>query len=1076
MPSEPKHPSKGGRTAAERQFVDREEFVAPVQSALKEPPRTRPLVLVFHGGAGIGKSRLRREMVRQLARDPGVLTATLDFDVTSHRHPETALFFLRKTLGEAYGVRFPGFELAYAVYWQQTHPDTPMGLARLSAEENRACTHARSLGEGGTERETVAVPSEELRPLLTPASLLAQLLDESGRLPLIGLVPRIAKTVMDEGTGGDRDKGSEGAADTEPLESSIPRPLDSFLREWWNERGERELEDIPQMEPGEIIDHLPKLWASDLKDHLGVTSLKPQAPGREEGGERREASQVRNDERRTMNEERAPRRAVLFIDSYEKLWDVGMAEADFFKRDEWLRELVTELPEVLWVICGRQKLRWAEVEPDWGKALSQHQLEPLPEQSARRFLESCDITDGQIQDAIVRGSQGVPHYLDLAVDTIQSSEFQVHGTKFQGNGPDEMVAEFTRQLDKPEVDTLSVLSATRFWYYGLFEDLVTQYRTGYPLTGYDDLARFSFIKDGAAPGTRTMHELMREALQENQPPELRKSVHQFLFEYYAKQITGLKPNSIADQHRSALVEAFYHGRQAMTAGELWLWLEPAVDAFDYDRLYRLLTPFLRDMVHVLDAELGPAHISTGRALIKLGRALRLQAEYDEAELLLQRELEVAEKEHGPEHPLVMDCLRELAYALLEQARYAEAEVLCRRVVGKREDEPVTDAHVRIVALDGLVESLSRQRKYAEAEELYRRALAVRENSGQPEDFSMANLMGNMSDLLYNQARYSEAEPLARRAVEIAEKVLGPNHPRVSWPLGTLGAILLQSGRQAESEPLFRRALKLKEDAFGPGHVNTAESLNNLAAMLFYTGRLAEAEALQRRALAVYERKMGASHPSTVILADTLIHILTKRGDHAGAEPLALRAIGICEKERGPGHPETARALNTAGVVCTRLGRYAEAESFLRRGLDIRRRVLGAEHRETLRSLDDLAVMEHERGRYAEAESLFLESLEKQERVMGPEHPNVACTVSRLAAICSHDGRHTEAEALRRRVLAIREKVDGPNHPFTAEALDSLARACEQTGRAAEARELAARAKSIRAKNAEVAQAQAPSPS
>src|SRR5512136_3112853 len=98
MPLTPKHKPGGGRPSAERQFVDREEFVAPVHAAVKDPKRTTPLVLVYYGGAGIGKSRLRKELVRQLAGSPGLVTATLDFAIPTYRQPDAALLFLRNEL------------------------------------------------------------------------------------------------------------------------------------------------------------------------------------------------------------------------------------------------------------------------------------------------------------------------------------------------------------------------------------------------------------------------------------------------------------------------------------------------------------------------------------------------------------------------------------------------------------------------------------------------------------------------------------------------------------------------------------------------------------------------------------------------------------------------------------------------------------------------------------------------------------------------------------------------------------------------------------------------------------------
>jgi len=269
MPLEPRPKPESGRPAAERQFVDREEPIAIFQAALSRPQPTKPLVLVFHGGAGTGKSRLRRELMRLVnggapeppnpgTREPPlrVVAATLDFDLPVHRQPDAALFSLRKAIGEACKAGFPSFDLALAVLWQKTHPDTPMGLARLSAEENRACTHARSQNGGCTQQETVTPPCEELRTLLEPGSLLSQLLDEAGKLPLIGLIPRVSALVDS------RQQTVDRAGPTSNL------PPSTYYLDWWRERGERELEDLPQMEPAAIVEQLPKLWASDLKDFL----------------------------------------------------------------------------------------------------------------------------------------------------------------------------------------------------------------------------------------------------------------------------------------------------------------------------------------------------------------------------------------------------------------------------------------------------------------------------------------------------------------------------------------------------------------------------------------------------------------------------------------------------------------------------------------------------------------------------------------------------------------------------------------------------------------------------------------
>jgi tetratricopeptide (TPR) repeat protein len=1020
MPSEPTPAPRGGRPAAERQFVGREEFITPVHTALKEPQRTKPLVLVYYGGAGIGKSRLRRELTKQLAADPGVLTAVLDFDIPSYRQPESALLFLRKTIREAYKVRFLSFDLAYAIYWQKTHPEAPLG--------------------------------DDLKPLLEPGSLLFQLLDDSGKLPLIGLVPRISALVSE------RPKTEDGRPETEGRGSATSYLLPSnYYATWWRQRGERELEDLPQMEPGAIVDCLPKLWAADLKDHLGAASRKPQASSKEPGG---------SPESRVQSPEVGQRRAVMFIDSYEKLWgtgDGGQKTGDSRqKTDEWVRELVKQLPEVLWIICGRQKLRWAEVEADWGSALSQHQLGALPDKSARRFLESCDITDGQIQDGIIKGSQGVPHYLNLAADALQNAEGKLQNAKFGGGSPEELVEQFTQQLDKPEVETLKVLSAARFWYYGLFEHLITQYQTGYPVTGYDDLSRFSFVSEGAAPETRTMHELMREALQESQSPELRKRVHLFLHELYAKQLEGLAAKDITDRHKAALTEAFYHARQVDNATELWAWFLVAEEVFHRAHLYQFLVPLYRDVCKALESELSPNHPDIAAALDWLGEGLVASGEFGEAESILHRALAVAESNSGFVHPDHMHILFRLGCLHHARGDFGEAEVLFKKVVEQRDNDPHSAPDARVGALDALAQVLTSQRRYEESEVLHRRALDICERELGLDHLDTAATLGSLANSLIEQARYSEAEPLARRALGAAERGLGAESPQAVLELKRLGMILHGQGRLSEAEQVLRRGLALVGEIHGPRSDDTMIAMNNLAAALFDLGEYAEAESLLRRPLAVFEDKFGPLHPNTLRTTNALIRALLKQGRHDEAEPLALNAVATRERELGPDHPETASALFWAGVLYQDKGRYADSESYLRRAADIQSRSVGKEHWLTLRSFDALALLEERQGMYVKAESSHRSVLEKRERVRGPEHPDVADTVVGLARLCSRDGRYAEAEALYRRALAIREKVFGPDHTFVAEPLEGLAKVCEQTGRAAEAQELSARAKRIRA--------------
>jgi tetratricopeptide (TPR) repeat protein len=192
-----------------------------------------------------------------------------------------------------------------------------------------------------------------------------------------------------------------------------------------------------------------------------------------------------------------------------------------------------------------------------------------------------------------------------------------------------------------------------------------------------------------------MHELMREALQEHQAPELRKRVHLFLHEYYAKQLEGLDVKSITEKHKAALTEAFYHGRQATSPRELWAWLEPVAEVFDAAGQVRVLLPLYREMTQTLETELGPNHTEVAIALWRLADQLYCLGDYDEAEPFVRRALAIAETGQGPEHPRYWSFMRLLALLLKERGRFDEAETLLRRLVRVRENESRKDAETRV---------------------------------------------------------------------------------------------------------------------------------------------------------------------------------------------------------------------------------------------------------------------------------------------------------------------------------------------------------------------------------------------
>jgi tetratricopeptide (TPR) repeat protein len=442
------------------------------------------------------------------------------------------------------------------------------------------------------------------------------------------------------------------------------------------------------MAPVDIAERLPMFWAADLKDYL----------------------------------EREGRPAVLFMDTYEALWETMRTEQTIFTQDEWVRELVSHLPEVLWMITGREKLRWEEKDKDWRNYQHQHLVGGLAEVDARKFISSCGIREEALQEVIVEGSKGVPFYLDLAVDTylqIQDEhERNPSPSDFRGT-PRDVLDRLLRYLDRSETETLKVLSVARFWDRKLFESLIEGFNTGYQATALPQLRRFSFVQEAQIPGTWTIHPLMREALEEHLDAESRGKINQYLFDYYNYSLEGLDSITITDVHKMALTEAFHHGKYVLATEELFEWFTTAEAVFRRAALWQFLIPLYEEFARLIEDYLGPEHPDTAQGLNNLGLLYDAQGHYEEAESLYQRALQIREKVLGPEHPDTAQGLNNLGWLYYAQGHYEEAE------------------------------------------SLYQRALQTWEKILGPEHPNTASSRHNLADLYRKQGRYEEAEQLTQ---------------------------------------------------------------------------------------------------------------------------------------------------------------------------------------------------------------------------------------------------------------------------------------------------------------------------
>ena len=285
-------------------------------------------------------------------------------------------------------------------------------------------------------------------------------------------------------------------------------------------------------------------------------------------------------------------RAVLFLDTYEKLWEntEGPTSPQGRDRDRWVRELYSELlndNRVLLVIAGRDYLCWPDVDDGWRedrdrgdlcKYLDAHLLGGLSAEDTQRYLSRCKVGHSPevgaptpLQEAIIQCSSDgdvdkngcLPFYVGLCANIVINERNRPGGQGvdpppewFQGI-PDNKVAErlanrFLMSLpglaDRSLVEALSV---PRWFDRALVraECGGDEHRAD---AAWERLEDYSFT-EAAGQGRLRFHAIMREALHhilEHGAPDRLSGLHLKFREHWQARFEAGEAD--------AEVEAWYH--------------------------------------------------------------------------------------------------------------------------------------------------------------------------------------------------------------------------------------------------------------------------------------------------------------------------------------------------------------------------------------------------------------------------------------------------------------------------------------------------------------------------------------
>jgi len=422
----------------------------------------------------------------------------------------------------------------------------------------------------------------------------------------------------------------------------------------------------------------------------------------------------------------------------------------------------------------------------------------------------------------------------------------------------------------------------------------------------------------------------------------------------------------------------------------------------------------------------------------------------------ERAIVLKEEALGPDAPEVADSLTNLATVLRLRAEPDRIQALLQRAITIQESALGSENYKLIKTLNALGSHLTDQADYEGAKPVYLRSLALSEEAYGLEARQVAVVLNNLASMYQESGAFEKAIPAHERAIEIMEAVHeGRDHPDVAFVMNSFANTLWYLGSYQEAQRLHEQALAIREDVLGPDHRSVAASLNNLALVLKALGDLAGARPILERAVSIWEISTGPEHPLVAQGYNNLGTLSARLGDFAAAQKYLEDALAIREKKMGPDHPAVAQTLLNLGQVFLLTRDYGRAKPLLQRAIDIWVKALGEDNAFVAMAREVIGQFFLETGDTDAARAQFLQALEIREKDLGAEHPLVAETLSSLGDLYRVSGDYKKARDFQSRSLAIRESALGMAHPDVVVSRTLLAEVDFDLGHYAAARDGAA---------------------
>ncbi len=726
---------------------------------------------------------------------------------------------------------------------------------------------------------------------------------------------------------------------------------------------------------------------------------------------------------------------VVFLDGYENFVSIIRDGEISQYEDNWMygaKNKLIELPNVLWVIAGRERIKWGE---DVLPQSNSHRIGDLSEQDAVQYFEKAGIIDQEMVTQLYKLSHGTPAYLDLCVRNYwEISTKRTPVIEDFGKDTVDLAKRYLYGMSETTRNIMLMLAwFPKVWDREMAEEVARQMHHANYEAELEKLLTLSLFEPVLA-GYR-LHDTFKQVAREVSleiGDKIQKTVFLYLKDWLLKSDASMyrieKLNQLVSLIKIANSELF-------TDDEISTIVNMMDEEYNREYEFEKLCMLLKAVCdYVVNSERSvetrlECEIIYSQSLGQIGR-------YEEM-LELSERIYQCVNEVGSESVIATVALQNLATAYEYNGLYEkhmEYQLKCyeleKRVLGTR--NPAT-----LGAVNNLANAYRNQGNYEKALELNLICYNLRNELYGEEHPDTLESLNNLAMSYQNLGDYQKARDLQVECYEKSKRILDEKHPKTMLSLQHLISSYYELGDYKKALELQYECYELEVQVFGEEHPHTLSSLLNIANIHTRLGNYEKSLEIQTDCYEKYKRILGEEHPDTLANMLNLAIVYLEIGNYEKALELQINCYEAYKRLLGEEHPDTLNALIILSNIYCGLEEFEKALELLTQCHESYKRVLGEIHPNTLRAAHNLAAIYSILGENKTAFQMFRDCYKAYVRILGEEHPDTLLSLYNIAFICENMGDYEAAAEFHEICYNGRKNVLGEEHPDTQNSLFCL---------------------------------------